>query len=245
MHSIAVVTSNRSVSLQRVAAEIIYVLKRNGIHNVKLVLSADANPALYRDVYAAIIVMTFDPAWVTPYAFLARELRSRGRKVLFYTTTEGRIKRVHGDQWIYRDLSFVANSEYTKEKLEEAGARVDTVVYHGIKVDGVRAFRWKARQLRQKLGLSESDFVVGYIAAGYMRKGHEVFAEVCRIVQERDPSIKFVVLTDSKGAQKYQGCDNVLLIPDFGKLSQDVVYGLYHVFDLYAQASLSEGFGLP
>jgi len=237
MRNVVVVTSDRSVSLQRVANDIKYVFNKNGIHNVKLILSADADPSTYKEVDTAIIVMTFDPAWVLPYMYLARALKNRGKKVFFYTTTEGRIKRIHGDQWIYRDLSFIANSKYT--------ARVDAVVYHGIRVDAFKAFKWRAKAIREKLGLSQNDFVVGYIAGGYMRKGHDVFAEVCKIVKEKDPSIKFVILTDRKGASHYNEVDNVILIPEFGKLSQDMVYGLYHTFDLYAQASLSEGYALP
>ncbi|RLE65534.1 MAG: hypothetical protein DRJ38_03550 [Thermoprotei archaeon] len=245
MRAVAVITSDRSVSLQRVANDIIYVLRKHGYQNTRLILSANADPMLYQDVFMAIIVMTFDPAWVLPYCYLARTLKTRGKRVFFYTTIEGRARRVHGDHWIYRDLSFIANSMYTKEKLTEAGARVDAVVYHGVRVDAIRSYRWRAKYIRQKLGLSPDDFVVGYIAGGYMRKGHDVFAEVCKIVRERDPSIKFVVLTDKKGAQHYNDVDNVILIPEFGKLSNDMVYGLYHAFDLYAQASLSEGFGMP
>ncbi|MCD6487803.1 MAG: glycosyltransferase [Desulfurococcales archaeon] len=245
MKEVAVITSDRSVSLQRVANDIIKVFRENGVRNVKLILSANADPRLYKDVNYAITVMTFDPAWVKPYLFIARMLRTMGRTSLFYTTTEGRIRRVHGDIWIYRDLSYIANSEYTKEKLIEAGAKVDKVVYHGVNVDSIKSFSWKARSLREKLGLSKDDFVVGYIAGGYMRKGHDIFAEVIRLVQQKDPSIKFVVLTDNRGVNNYKDVENAIILPDFGKLTLDTVYGLYHVFDLYAQASLSEGFGLP
>ncbi|MHC1594329.1 MAG: glycosyltransferase [Methanotrichaceae archaeon] len=245
MRRVSIITSDRSVSLQRVANDIASVFRESGARSVRVVLSARADPRLYNETDVAIVVMTFDPAWIVPYAYVARALKVRGKRVFFYTTVEGRIRRVHGDEWIYRDLSFVANSNYTKEKLVEAGARVDRVVYHGVRVDAVRAYRWKARALRQQLGLSEDDFVVGYVAGGYMRKGHDVFAEVCRIVQQRDPSIKIVVLTDKRGADHYGNTENVILVPEFGKLSNDMVYGLYHVFDLYAQASLSEGFGMP
>jgi len=245
LRSVAIITSDRSVSLQRVANDIGNVLRESGISNVKLILSARAEPRLYTDIDAAITVMTFDPAWVIPYLYLARSLKVRGKTSIFYTTVEGKIKRVHGDEWVFRDLSFIANSNYTKEKLEEAGAKVDAVIYHGINTAGVKAFRWKAKELRGKLGLKEGDFVVGYIAGGYVRKGHDLYAEVIKIVHSKDPTIKFVVLTDSKGASNYSGVDNAIVIPEFGKLTQDTIYGLYHAFDLYAQASLSEGFGLP
>ena len=245
MRGVAIITSDRSVSLQRVANDIALTLKEGGVKNVRIILSANADPRLYKDIDMAITVMTFDPAWVIPYLFLARSLKVKGKISLFYTTIEGRVKRVHGDEWVYRDLSFIANSNYTKSKLEEVGAKVDAVIYHGINTAGIKAFRWKAKELRGKLGLNQDDFVVGYIAGGYLRKGHDLYAEAIKQALSKDPSIKFVVLTDEKGASHYSGVDNVIVIPDFGKLSQDTIYGLYHVFDLYAQASLSEGFGLP
>lgn len=245
MHGVAIITSDRSVSLQRVANDIALTLKEGGVKNVRIILSANADPRLYKDIDMAITVMTFDPAWVIPYLFLARSLKVKGKISLFYTTIEGRVKRVHGDEWVYRDLSFIANSRYTKSKLEEVGAKVDAVIYHGINTAGIKAFNWKARELRAKLGLKDDDFVVGYIAGGYMRKGHDVYAEVIKQVLSKDPSIKFVILTDGKGSTHYKGIDKAIVIPEFGKLSKDIIYGLYHMFDLYAQPSLSEGFGLP
>lgn len=238
-------TSHRSASLKRVANDVATVLREGGV-NVKDILGyPNADPEVYKDVDGVLVVMTFDPAWVSPFAFVCREMLVYGKKCVFYTTIEGRARRVHGDAWIYRDLSFVANSRYTMSKLREAGATVTKVVYHGIDIDAVGAFGWRARYVRRELGLKDDDFVVGYIAGGYMRKGHDVFAEVIRLVHDRDPSIKFVVLTDSKGVEKYSGVDNVILIDQFGKLSEDEYYGLLHSFDLYAQPSLAEGFGYP
>ena len=241
----AIITSHRSVSLQRVANDIATVLKENSIEIAKTILYPDADPRLYRDVDVAVTVMTFDPAWVTPYLFLCRELNNKGKTCLFYTTVEGRIRRFYSDEWIYRDLAYIANSMYTKTKLVEAGAKVLNVVYHGIDISKVKAFKWMARNLRKKLDLREDDFVVGYVAGGYMRKAHDLFAEVIKIVHSKDKSIKFVVLTDKKGSEHYNDVEDVIVIPDFGNLTDDTLYGLYHVFDLYVQASLAEGFGLP
>jgi len=245
VESVAIVTSDRSVSLQRVANDLGEVLRENGVRKVRHVLAANADPRLYADVDTVVVVMTFDPAWAVPYFFLAWERRQRGNKVIFYTTIEGRVRRSPSDEWVYRDLEFVANSNYTKSKLEDSGAKVTHVVYHGVNIDSIRSFGWRAGELRKELGLSEEDFVVGYVAGGYMRKGHDLYAEVIKVVRSKDPAVKFVVLTDERGAKYYEGVDNAVVIPDFGKLPLDTVYTLYHVFDLYAQPSLAEGFCLP
>ncbi len=240
-----IVTSHRSISLKKVSEDIRVVLEENGIRIQQILEYPTADPSIYKDIDFAIIVMTFDPAWIGPFAYLYRMLKRRGINVLFYTTTEGRLKRVIGDNWIYRDCEFIANSKYTRDKLIEAGARVIDVIYHGINVEEIRGFYWMRDMTREKLGFTDSDIVVGYIAGGYMRKGHELFNQVIKIVEKKDPTIKFVVLTDSKGAEKYNAGDNLILLTDFGKLSKDELFGLYHALDIYAQASLSEGFGLP
>jgi len=240
-----IVTSDRSVSLQRVAFEIKDVLIKYGVRVRRIILSPNANPYLYRDVDGAIVVMTFDPAWVIPYLLIARELRVQGKFGLFYTTVEGRVLRTHADEWIYRDLTFIANSQYTKSKIEEAGGVVDMVIYHGVNVKKIQEQGWVRKHIRRRLDLNEDDFVVGYVAAGYIRKGHKLFADVIKRVREKDRSIKFVVLTDKKGAEYYQDVEDVILIPEFGKLTEEFIYGLYHSIDLYAHAALAEGFGLP
>jgi len=244
-NKVAIITSDRGISLKKVALDIGMVIEKTGVTKVKYVMRPDLNPFLYKDVSHAIVVMPFDSVHVIPYFFLARELKVNGKKVYFYTTIEGRVKMAPSDHWIIRDLEFVANSEYTREKLEEAGAVVTDLVYHGVNIDFINSFKWRRDKTRDFLGVKPDDFLVGYIASGVSRKGHDVFAQVAKIIQEKDKSIKIVVLTDDKGASHYSSADNVILVTDFGKLPNDIVAGIYHAVDLYAQPSLSEGFGLP
>jgi len=245
MVGVSIITSDRGVSLQKVAKDIGDVLTKSLKAKVDYIYYANVDMSLYKNSKHAIVVMTFDPAFVTPYFFLARELKVRGKKVLFYTTVEGRVKMLPWDYWVLRDLRFIANSKYTKEKLEDIGAKVDEVIYHGVDVKAIQSFSWKRKEIRASLGFKDDDFVVGYIAGGYMRKGHKLYAEVIDKVSEKDKSVKFVVVTDDNGKDAYEDVENVLVIPDFGKMPIDMLYGLYHSFDLYAQPSLSEGFGLP
>jgi len=245
MAYVTLVTSERSISLQTVAKTIKQVLESGGVKDVGLILSPNLDPSLYRDTRVAIVVMTFDPAWVIPYLYLCWSLRSKGKKAFFYTTVEGKIKRVHGDGWIYRDLTFIANSKYTRDRIVEAGGKVERIIYHGVDVREIQSSKFRRRFFRMRLGLKEDDFAVGYIAGGYMRKGHDLFAQVIKAVEEKDPTVKFVVVTDDKGAEKYSNVENAIIIPEFGKLSREAILGLLHAFDLYVQPSLSEGFGLP
>ncbi|RKX43468.1 MAG: hypothetical protein DRP27_08095 [Thermotogae bacterium] len=238
-------TSERSVSLQRVTNDIREVLEENGVEVARLVLSADAHPRNYEDCDACIIVMTFDPIWAKPFFTIAWIIQDEGLRTLFYTTVEGYPKRHIGDQWIYRDLSFIANSRYTKTRLAKVGARVTDVVYHGTRVEEIRAFSFMRPILRRDMGFKDDDFIVGYIAGAYRRKGHDMFAEAIKIVAKKDPNIKFCVITQPEAVPAYSQLENCVISDEFGQLSEDYIYGFYHMCDLYAQASLSEGFGLP
>jgi len=242
---VAIITSDRGVSLKKVALDIGMVIEKAGVAKVKYIMKPDLDPFLYKDVSHAIVVMPFDSVHVIPYFFLARELKVNGKKVFFYTTIEGKIKIAPSDRWIIRDLEYIANSEYTRDKLEEAGVVVTDLVYHGVNIDFIDSFKWRRDKTREFLGVKPDDFLVGYIAGGYSRKGHDVFAQVAKAIQEKDKNIKIVVLTDDKGASNYTSVDNVILVTDFGKLPNDIVAGIYHAIDLYVQPSLSEGFGLP
>jgi len=242
---VVIYTSERSVSLQRVASDIRDVLEDNGVEVVRTVLTANAHPKCYSDCDAAVFVMTFDPVWAKPYFVTAWLVKDEGLRVAFYTTIEGYPRRYIGDEWIYRDLSFVANSKYTASKLRKAGAKVERVIYHGIKVDEIQSFSFMGSFVRRQMGIKDDEFVVGYIAGSYRRKGHDMFAEAIKAVGQKDPSVKFCVITQPDAVPAYSGLENCVVSDEFGKLTEDYVYGFYHMCDLYAQPSLSEGFGLP
>lgn len=242
---VGIVTSEKSVSLQRVANDVSDVLAMNGIKVARRILSPNLDPYLYKDLDAVVVVMTFDPFWAVGYFLICHTAISRGKKCVFYTTIEGLPIRYQNDQWIYRDLQFIANSRFTAECLGVSGARVRRVIYHGIDVSKVYALKFMRDTVRDELGIRPDDFMVLYVAGAYMRKGHQYFAQVARAVSEKDPSIKFVVLTQPKAMKYYLGLNNTLVLTSFGELDETQIYGLYHACDLYAQASLCEGFGLP
>lgn len=242
---VGIVTSEKSVSLQRVAHDIRDVLLYNNIKVKRMIYSPNADPSLYRDLDAVIIVMTFDTFWAVGYFLICYNVMSKGKKCIFYTTVEGDPIRYQGDDWIYRELKFIANSEFTKERLQLIGAEVTKVIHHGIDVHKIYQCKFMRNLYRGGLGLKDDDFMVLYIAGAYMRKGHEYLAQAIKYVNKKDPSIKFVIFTQPKAKPVYFGLKNTLVITDFGSLDESDIYALYHSCDLYVQASLSEGFGLP
>jgi len=176
---------------------------------------------LERIADASITCMVFNPLACGNWILLNYEANRRGHKNVFYATVEGNPRKFHVRDWMRYGTYVVANSNYTKEKIEEAGVAVQDVVYHGINFEDVKAamgLRESARAyLRERLG---EGIYVGVVANSHPRKGLKIFANVIREVRERNKD-------------------------SFGKYSRAEVLGLIGAFDIYAHPSLCEGFGLP
>ena len=239
------VTSERAVSLRRVAEDVADVLREKGFMVLEPMLYPDAVKFSQQRFNATYIVMAFDTIWAVPFFYLGYRAKADGKQYVWYATAEGKVVRTGHEDWVFRELEFVANSKYTARKLGEVGARVRGVVYHG--VDTQEAFIYGAwgSGVRKTLGFSESDFVVGYVAGAYARKGHDLLAEAIREVVKRDPSVKFAVVTQPQAAQFYADCPSTVVLTSFGEKPREWVWGFYHAVDLYAHAALAEGFGLP
>jgi intein/homing endonuclease len=235
----------RSPSFQAVAEDVCSVLRERGFEVLEPLQETDAVKMAEIDPDAVLIVMAFDTVWALGHFYMAYRAKADGRGYAFYTVVEGRVVRTPGSEWVFRELEFVAASNYVARKLREAGARVRAVIHHGVDVGEARTAREGGLSLRRSLGFSGSDFVVGYFASDVARKGHPLFAEVARIVAERDRSVKFLVLTGGTAPEHYKGLGNVLVVPRFGAVPRGGMWRYYHALDLYAQASLAEGFGLP
>jgi len=243
--AVGILTSDKGVSLQRVAKDVGRVLKAETGATIYVFLGHNYQIFELPDDSSFVVVMTFEPALALSYFFIAWELQKRYGRLAFYTTIEGRINPMQIPNWIARDLSFIANSRYTAERLREAGVKVIDTVYHGVDIEAVQSAKPKAQMARRRIGVGESDFLIGYIAGCYMRKGHDLFAEALKVLREKDPSIKAVILTQKECAQYYEPLENAIPLIDFGRLRDEDVWSIYHALDLYVQPSLSEGFGLP
>lgn len=240
---IAIYTSNRAISLQTVSRHIGSVLKKALKADISYFFGPYIDTEYVESHDAGIIVMPFDMIWCLQYFYIAWKYWYQSKIYAFYTTIEGDVDRETIRFWIIRDLEFIANSDYTKTKLEKVGARVREVVHHGVDVQKILQCSEKGRHLRESLGLDDK-FVVGYIASGHKRKCHNLFSRVVKILEEKDNSIKFIVLTDSEGKTYYRDT-KAIVFDSFGEMDEEDVYSIYHAVDVYVQGSCIEGFGLP
>jgi len=243
--NVGIVTSNKGISLIRVAVDIGRIIKEETGAKVKVFKGYDAELFRMPEDSKFIIVMPFDPSPALPYFYTAWELRKFYSKVLFYTTIEGKVYKPSVPQWVIRDFEYIANSMYTARRLEEAGVRISDIIYHGVDIEAFSSSKSLRESGRKRLGVSEDDFVIGYIAGCYPRKGHSLFAETLKLLEEKDPQIKAFILTSDKCVDYYVNLNNAIPLTDFGNLTDRDIIMLYHSLDLYVQASLGEGFGLP
>jgi len=228
-----------------VAEDVAAVLSERGFDVLEPMLYPDAARFEEGGFEAAYIVMAFDVLWAMPFFYLAYRAKADGRRYAFYATVEGRVERTGHEEWVFRELEFIAVSSYVARKLREAGARVRDVVPHGVDLAGATAAAALRLKMRRALSLSERDFAVGYLAGAYTRKGHRLFAEAIRRAAQRDPSLKFIVVTEPDAAKLYAGLERTLVLPRFGAAERTWIWSFYHALDLYAHPALAEGFGLP
>ena len=239
------ILSSRATSLMNVAKDIAYVAKKRGITPV--LLDYAANPYdIRRMADAAIVVMTFNPLMSRTWFLLSRDLNKLGIPSFVYTTTEGRLPLRHIRDWMRSDVTYVANSNYTKEKLMEAGVPVIDVVYHGINLDEVAlalkyrdAFR---KEIEKKVG---KGIIFGIVASNHPRKGLQKFVQVIRLVREKCKEAKFYIVTTPTALTIFAGIEGVYVDTNFGKRGKAETLGLISAFDFYVHPSLAEGFGLP
>jgi hypothetical protein len=244
---IAVLTSHRAVSLKTVAAHIARAAEASG-REAAVVERYMAPPDVQRAASAAVIVMPADPISAAPWMMLARDLSIAGMPAVYYATVEGALDASHVARWM-RAARFVANSEYTASKLREAGLPVAGVVHHGVdmaEVEGARRLARQAAARMRELGADpERDVVAVTVASGHPRKGLDRLARVARVVSQREPRLKFLVITDESGAAQLEGTPNVIAYPALGALGREEVLSYIAAGHVYVQPSLAEGFCLP
>ncbi|MFZ8808650.1 MAG: glycosyltransferase [Pyrobaculum sp.] len=243
---LAIVTSNRAVSLQNVATHIAKVAKLMGIDVTvyeRLVSIAD----LKRLGRFAIIVQQVDPVVTPNYMLLNRNCVKYGVPCVFYATTEGLLDVKHIHAWM-AEGRYIAVSNYVREKLEESGIPVEDVIHHGVDMEEVEHAR-KNIHLGEKYilnaGIDHSKYiVVSTIARSLPRKGLWWLAKIAKEVAKMDSQIKFLVVTDDHGLEHFRGLDNVVAKQDFGKLYRALELAIIGASHIHAVPSLGEGFGL-
>lgn len=195
-----------------------------------------------------IYVMCADPLIATGWFLSARDCSRFDRKAIFYATVEGRLKRSHVKGWM-REANLIAVSNYVRDKLVEAGLNVLGVVHHGIDVQEVVNIRKHGKiglEYYARYGLNpERNVIMLTVSNSQPRKGLAWLDKIVKIVEGRDASIKFFVITEDKGLNYFSRHSNLIVSTDFGKLPRQTILGVIANAHVMVVPSLAEGFHLP
>ena len=242
-----VLTSERGISLQNVAKDIVSVAKRLNV-GAELHLGLTSLYELKRLAMPALIVMAVDPIAAMPWLLLNYECNTKSFVCLQYATIEGRPLDSEVKEWMTKGR-YVAVSNYVKQKLREAGFPVEGVVHHGIDMELVKEVE-KNKHLGKKYishsGINTEKYIVATtFASTHPRKGLPWLAKAAEIVAKKDPNIIFFVVSSAKAYKIFAKHNNVVVAPYFGDLDRLLNLAIIAASDMYVMPSLAEGFGLP
>ena len=235
--------SSKAVSLSNVAKDIAFVVQRMG-YIPRLFTYIMPSYEVKRICDRVIYVMTYSPVWCTHWVLNARDVyrAGTGRPVVFYGTVEGEIKEHLLYEWMKDCVPYVANSYYTKSKLENAGIRVFDVVYHGVNFEEVNIAKRIMKGMRNYIeGKVGGGVIFGAVLSDHPRKGLDRLLQAFAKVREKDKDAKLYLLT-SRPVPRIPG---VYHDDRFGKYGKVEILALMGAFDYLVIPSYCEGFGLP
>lgn len=234
-----------SISFMEVARNIAKVLIA---HGATPVLEHKFLPDHVRKgfVESVLIVYTADPILALEYAphvMLVKPLLKE--KVCFYATIDGRPLREFASRPIYRVVSFVANSEWTRRMLTQAGMTVEDVVPHAVDFREVEQALVRAEELRKKIRAKFKDRVVfGVVSNDSPRKNLDGLAEACQYLSKKRDDFVVLAITEKKRPHLFE-FNNFYFAGEFGTRSHVDILAFMAACDFLVHPSFCEGFGLP
>jgi len=240
----------KATSLLNVGREIAYVAQRRGI-TTRLFTHLVPLCDIENVCDAAVLIIPASPIFGAKYMLAYRDYRETlNMPCILYTTVEGRIPRVLVKAWMLRDIEFIANSRYTREKLEEVGFSVRDVIPHGLVREVIQHARLYGRMTRRRLeakfGAALKDKVIfGVVSSSHRRKGLDYLAKAVEYLAQKRKDFTVYVLSDTGATKFIRPSPHVIIDTNFGNLNREDVLTLIASFDYLVMPSLAEGFGLP
>lgn len=144
---------------------------------------------------------------------------------------------------------YLANTSYEKERLTMMGVDPEKIVVTGIGVDMEIYANGDRQYHRQKLGLSETDILVGYIGRIEITKGIDILVEAMQTAQQQNTNLHLVIAgfkSDYAGQleQLVEQLDKKLQVHFIYNLSMEEKINLYHALDVFVLPSVNESFGM-
>jgi glycosyltransferase involved in cell wall biosynthesis len=243
---LAVITSTSRV-FANVAKHIAKVATEMGV-SAKVYRGVVSTADLKMRNQSGIIVQRVDPVTSLSYILMSRNCAKYGVPCVFYGSVEGLIDVKNIYAWILEGR-YIAVSNYVREKLEESGIPVEDVIYYGVDMEEIKYVRENIHLGEKYIldaGIDPSKYiVVTTITPSSPSRGLWWLSKVAHEVAKLDAGIKFLVVTDERGLEYFNGLDNVVAKPDLGVLDRALALAVTGASHIYVMPSLAEGFGLP
>ena len=240
------IVTGKATSLINVSKDIAYVSQKLG-HALRILNYVESPSGIARLSDGVILVYPASPLFCAEYMLLYRDLRVHyGLRVAYYTMIEGRPRRFHVRPWMLRDVEFVACSKYVRDKLQDAGFRVHSVVYHGLVREVIEEARKLVPIARKNLERLHGDKVIfGVVSHTHPRKGIDYLVSAINTLREKRDDFVVHLVTNREARRKYSNIPNLFIDTVFGTRSREEILAFLGAIDYLVMPSLAEGYGLP
>jgi len=235
-----ILTMNYS-SIKNVSEDIAQVLRKNG-ENVTI----STNPNLIPQSDKLIVFMPFHPPSLNPYLYTFYQFTG---KKYFYTTCDGIPNTNIVNQYLLKDITFIPNSKFTAQNLQEVGLNVELPVFHGINFEIVEKAEHLTPQLNLKMSKDFPNIVKFGIVSGLTKRKNmelmlKVFQEINTKIPDLAKKVHFFVISH-KDFKNYEVPENVHFVSEFGLNPREYIFAFYATMDYVIVPSGNEGFGMP
>ena len=240
------ISTGDALSLKAISSDIGKVLAKNGIAPI-ITTQFFPNFITQKTVDAVIFFYPADPIFSASYVGYYVTFKSVfSGPMLFYTTIEGRPYSSTNLPVMFRYVNFIANSLYTKRKLEEAGLKVEALVPHGIIPEDIQTAIEVSKDLRKKEEETLKDKVIfGYMGTTHIRKNLQGLIDAVKILNEKGRKDFAVLLLTYPDQVDLQGVENIYIVGDIRTKNRIQVLSYLASLDFVIHPARSEGFGMP
>lgn len=210
-------------------------------------------PLVFTDIYpnvvykgkvqAAIFFYPLDPVFAIDKATYYYEFnKTLQGAIAWYSTVEGEIYREHVNQPVWNYVEFIANSQYTREKLQKRGLDVIMTIPHGIHRSTIEQAKRLVPSLRKRIESEFKDTVTFLVvSSSHRRKNLDGLAKAIDILIGKQV-YNYSILGIVEGEPPHQA---MFKVAEFGSKPRYEVMAAMGSVDYVLMPTQCEGFGLP
>jgi len=240
------IQTGKAVSLTEVARQIGFVAENLG-YTVVLNRGYSAIDSYKKQFKYVIFIYPVIPAWCLFWFYQYDKAKKElNNGAIFYTVVEGTPAKYAIPDWVFRNLEFVACSNYVKSRLEKIGLKVIDVVHHGYLATEIEDAVALSSRLRRVIEQKFPDKVIfGYVGDIGFRKGIDKMLTAVNKLAQKRKDFQVLFITKKEILNKIENIPCTTYVAEMGFKSHVEIMAFYGAIDYLLLPTLSEGFGLP